>query len=560
MSSPLSLSALRGQVVLLHFWTGSSVHCRRVADELAALQETWPDELAVIGVHSPKFPHEANHAAVERAILELGITHPVLDDPELVTWSQYGVKGWPTIVVIDPKSRIVGALTGEGHVDVLDDLIAEMVEKHAKSLREVDIDLCAPVAPSGGLSMPAKVACDGGTRIAVADTGHDRVVVIDFTGRILDEVTGLNRPQGVRFDRGRLVICDTGNDRVVRYDSRTKDTEVLIDEIAAPADVVVDLDGSYVIAEAGRHRLWRLPVDSEVAGVIAGSGDANLIDARADRAELAQPMGLARLPNGIAFVDADSSSLRVLTNRARVATLVGVGLFEWGLADGRTMRARLQHPMGVAATRGGRRIYVADTYNDAIRFWENKRLQSLTATGLSAPGGLDLLPDGRLVVADTGNDRVVIVYPDREEVWPIDVGVRHRPMIEPEIDEGQALRATRGSEMHLPFSIDLEDEILDVAKGAPVRIWIRAEPASLLGDCTTRFAADLPKGKVPALAGAPGRGHLVVEVRAETLDDNRAVVTRHSIVRHPLRVVRRNVETQVGTDDEGSEQDSGTTE
>ena len=167
--------------------------------------------------------------------------------------------------------------------------------------------------------------------------------------------------------------------------------------------------------------------------------------------------------------------------------------------------------------------------------------QSLTAEGLSAPGGLDLLPDGRLVVADTGNDRVVIVYPDRDEVWPIDIGVRHRPMVEPEIEEGRALRATRSTELHLPFNIDLDDEVLDVAKGAPVRIWIRAEPASLLGDCTTRFAADLPAGKVPATAGAPGKGHLVIEVKAETLDANNSVVTRHSIVRHPFRVVRRTV-------------------
>jgi len=539
-ATPLSIAALKGKVVLLHFWTASSIHCLRVHRELKELQERWPDTLVVIGVHSPKFPHEGEPDHLRRALTELNMRYPVLDDPEMATWSQYGVKGWPTIVAIDPTSRVVGAITGEGNKAVLNELVADLVGKHRKQLNPFEIDLRETPAPTGMLAMPGKVASDGDQRLAVADTGHDRVLVVDISGHIETVIDGVTRPQGVRFDKNRLLICDTGGDRLIRHDLDTGETEVLLDDISAPWDVIVDIDGGYIVAETGRHRLWRLPPNSDKAGVIAGCGDVNLIDAPADEAELAQPSGLTRLPSGIAFVDADTSALRVLTKKAKVATLVGVGLFDWGLVDGRTMRARLQHPLGVAATQGGRRIYVADTYNDRLRMWEGNKLKTLPFEDLNAPGGLDLLPDGRIVVADTGNNRVIAVHPDRAVAWAIDIGGQHQPTIEADIDEGAPLRATRGREIGVPFDCFTEHDSLDIATGGPVRIWIRAEPASLLGDCTTRFEADVATGRVPAIGGTPGKGHLIVEVTAECLDSHRDPTTHRSIIRHPFRVVRRN--------------------
>ena len=55
-----------------------------VLEEIAGdLEQQFGDDLLVIGIHSPKFPHEHGHEAVERAVERLGITHPVLDDPDL---------------------------------------------------------------------------------------------------------------------------------------------------------------------------------------------------------------------------------------------------------------------------------------------------------------------------------------------------------------------------------------------------------------------------------------------------------------------------------------------
>ena len=82
---PLSLRDLRGRVVVLDFWTFCCINCLRVVEELRPLEERFGDRLVVIGVHSPKFPHEADHAAVQRAVARHRIHHPVLDDPDLET-------------------------------------------------------------------------------------------------------------------------------------------------------------------------------------------------------------------------------------------------------------------------------------------------------------------------------------------------------------------------------------------------------------------------------------------------------------------------------------------
>src|SRR5689334_5559992 len=101
-----TLAALRGRVVLLDFWTSGCINCVHVLDELAALERRFGERLTVIGVHSPKFPGEREHAAVEHAVERLGVGHPVLDDPELETWRAYAVRAWPTLVLIDPEGYV----------------------------------------------------------------------------------------------------------------------------------------------------------------------------------------------------------------------------------------------------------------------------------------------------------------------------------------------------------------------------------------------------------------------------------------------------------------------
>src|SRR5438067_1163591 len=102
---PLTLAALRGKIVVLDFWTLACVNCQRVLEELRGLERRFAGALVVIGVHSPKFPHEHEHAAVVDAVARHRVEHPVLDDPAMTTWDRYAVKAWPTLVVIDAAGR-----------------------------------------------------------------------------------------------------------------------------------------------------------------------------------------------------------------------------------------------------------------------------------------------------------------------------------------------------------------------------------------------------------------------------------------------------------------------
>src|SRR5207245_5443938 len=124
---PLRLADLRGRVVVLDFWTFCCINCLRVIEELRPLEQRFGDRLVVIGVHSPKFPHEQDHAAVERAVLRHRIGHPVLDDPEMVTWQSYGVRAWPTLVVIDPAGYAVAMAAGEGNGPAIGALVEQLL-------------------------------------------------------------------------------------------------------------------------------------------------------------------------------------------------------------------------------------------------------------------------------------------------------------------------------------------------------------------------------------------------------------------------------------------------
>ena len=50
------------------------------------------------------------------------------------------------------------------------------------------------------LAFPGKVASDGAGRLAIADTGNDRVLVCDLDGGVQNEFGGFHQPQGVRFN------------------------------------------------------------------------------------------------------------------------------------------------------------------------------------------------------------------------------------------------------------------------------------------------------------------------------------------------------------------------
>ncbi len=200
---------LRGRHVLIDFWTSCCVNCLHVLDELRPVEQRFADELVVVGVHSPKFEHERDPDAVVAAVERYGVHHPVLDDPDLVTWQAYAARAWPTLVLVDPEGYVVAQMSGEGHAHGLSVLLEELVAEHDANgtLHRGAGPYVAPPPPETSLRFPGKVAAlpDGGW--LVSDTAHHQLVeleddLVTERRRIGSGATGLvdGLPEDARFD------------------------------------------------------------------------------------------------------------------------------------------------------------------------------------------------------------------------------------------------------------------------------------------------------------------------------------------------------------------------
>src|SRR5215212_8950423 len=130
--APLSLEGLRGKVVLLDFWTYGCVNCMHVIPDLRRLEEKYARQLVVIGVHSAKFENEKETENIRRIVLRYGIEHPVVNDADFRIWQSYAVRAWPTVALIDTSGYLVGMASGEGHYDLLDKSVRQLVEDARK--------------------------------------------------------------------------------------------------------------------------------------------------------------------------------------------------------------------------------------------------------------------------------------------------------------------------------------------------------------------------------------------------------------------------------------------
>jgi len=101
-SPPLRIESLQGRVVLLDVWTFDCWNCYRSFPWLKRVEESCgPQGLQVIGIHSPEFDHERDHATVARKVKEFGLGHPVMIDNDFSYWNALGNRYWPTYYLID---------------------------------------------------------------------------------------------------------------------------------------------------------------------------------------------------------------------------------------------------------------------------------------------------------------------------------------------------------------------------------------------------------------------------------------------------------------------------
>ncbi len=466
VDKPLTLADLRGRLLIIDFWTFCCINCMHVLPTLRRVEESFPDEVAVIGVHSPKFLAERQADNVAHAIARYDIRHPVVHDPHMTLWREYAVRAWPTLIFVAPDGMILGDLPGEPDPDLLLSGVGEIV-RHWRRKRQASpapLPLTAPPPTGGRLRFPGKIkplaGANGSKRWAVADSGHHQIVVFDDDGvevarwgngrpGFIDlDATGsaFNGPQGLVCGDGAIYVADTGNHAIRRIDLDDGTVRTLSGDgqrglalrhplaagdaaLASVWDLALAGD-RLLFANAGSHQIGELDLCACVVQPLAGCGAEAIVDGPALDAHLAQPSALAfDAGRGVLyFADSESSAVRAvhLGAEPRVETLVGAGLFDFGHQNGPFDQARLQHALGLDLWEDA--IVVADSYNGCLRVLDvaGRCVSDLGETAFACPSDACRPPgepagvaaDGpdRLLMADTNNHRILEIRPSERSV------------------------------------------------------------------------------------------------------------------------------------------------
>ncbi len=448
----LDLEGLRGKIVILDFWSFCCINCLHVLDELRPLEAEFQDVLVTVGVHSPKFEHEADPDALAAAVERYDVRHPVLDDPALTTWQAYSARAWPTLVVVDPEGYIAAHLSGEGHVAGLTSLVEELVTEHeAKgTLHRGDGPYVPPEPVARDLRFPGKAIAlgDRGSRpgtFLVADTGHHRLVEVDGDLTTVVRTVGGAVTEGV----GEKGIVDGGPE-----DARFNEPQGLA---LLPEAVASAVGYDVVVADTVNHRLRGVSLADGTVTTLAGNGVQRLIDP--ERARVAAdpenpdetvslaPFGTDPLETSLSspwdvlwstveetVVVAMAGTHQIFSFDPRtgdLAVYAGTGLE--GLEDGGPAESWFAQTSGLSEAADGT-IWLADSESSALRSItpgcttpadteaaQGRQVRSAVGTGLfdfgfrdgaaeqarlQHPLGVAALPDGSVLVADTYNGAI----------------------------------------------------------------------------------------------------------------------------------------------------------
>jgi DNA-binding beta-propeller fold protein YncE len=452
---PLSIAALKGKFVLLDFWTYGCINCIHIIPDLKKLEAKYANQLVVIGVHSAKFQNEKETENIRRIILRYEIEHPVYNDADFKVWQAYGVRAWPTQVLIDPAGYVVGTASGEGNYEVIDNAIAQLMVEFRKrgELNEQPLQLVLERAKVGDLPLafPGKILADANTdRLFIADSNHNRLVITKLDGSLIETIgTGdpgsddgtfdkasFYRPQGLALSGDLLYVADTENHLIRRVNLKTRSVETLAGTgkqslerfkqgparsvaLSSPWDLQL-VGQTLYIAMAGPHQIWKLDLEKNEVSTFAGSGREARLDGPLVEAGFAQPSGIATDGKKLFVADSESNIIRAIDLAAGVVkTLVGGDLFEFGDVDGSGDDVRLQHPLGLISV--GNKLLIADTYNHKIKELDPKQRRVTTFVGTGKPGQKDgtapsfyepaglSVANGKLYIADTNNHAIRVV-------------------------------------------------------------------------------------------------------------------------------------------------------
>jgi thiol-disulfide isomerase/thioredoxin len=444
----LSVDELDDRLILLDFWTFCCINCIQALPILNEIHKNYSDKITIIGVHSGKFGNEKTAEPILRAIGRYQINHAVYNDDNFAVWKSFDVKGWPTQILLDTEGREIWRYFGEAPYDQIAaalDTALENVKPDFKTAA-LPVKKTEKVSNDSAFYYPSKIIELKGAGYALSDSGHNQISILNEQGQVLQSYAGFNAPQGMAYDRVNdlLYVADTGNHQLKRIDLKRHKVKLLAGtkrrggivnatprkaikmSLASPWDLAL-FDGDLVIANAGSHQLLRYSIKNKKISVFAGNGKESIDDGRYPDNSLSQPSALAVMGDDLYFLDSETSSLRRIDKSGKVETLLGSGLFDFGYRDGTKADALMQHPLGLEADPKKNRLFIADSYNHVLRIYDVKSGHLQTISGVAESFGTGILnadkiqyhepndillkEDGRLIIVDTNNHRVIELDP-----------------------------------------------------------------------------------------------------------------------------------------------------
>ncbi len=450
---PLRKRDLKGKFVILDFWTYCCINCIHILPELKKLERAYPDQLVVIGVHSAKFEAEKGTKNIEEAILRYEIEHPVVNDHEHQIWNMFGVRSWPTVLMLDPAGEAVWYRGGEIQFEEIDTLIkAALPYYRQQSLLDetpLRFDLLAHRQQPTPLRFPGKVLADPlGKRLFISDSNHNRIVVTNLEGKLLATIGSgaqghddgdfstatFDHPQGVALHQETLYVADTENHLIRKVDLKNKqvgtiagqgvqgrnpwlglDRNSSIDNIpdryvAPPLEAALNSPWALwvhgqdlYIAMAGPHQIWKMKLDETEIGPFAGNGREDIVDGpllpkvpyQEGYASFAQPSGLTSDGKSLFVADSEGSSIRAVpfATDQPVTTVVGTADLPhsrlFTFGDQDGKRDDVLLQHALGVEFVEGRIFVADTYNNKIKVVDAKTGETRSIAGTGEPGASD---------------------------------------------------------------------------------------------------------------------------------------------------------------------------
>ncbi len=387
----LSIASLKGRVVILDFWTYCCINCLHVLPDLKYLEQKYKDSLTIIGVHSAKFENEKEVENIRQAILRYDIEHPVIVDSGMKVWQSYAVRAWPTLMVIDPESYVVGFVSGEGNREALDalvgKLIAEYKVKNAIAFQELRFSLEKQRKPvSTPLAFPGKVLAFSITASEAKELHIDEALLGEMTedSEFVDEIVEPGPANSViqSLVGSCLFVADSGHNRIVVSTTEGEvlhvigtgkpgltDGDFAEAEFFAPQGMAFDADSQILyVADTENHALRKIDFTTGRVETVAGTGEqSHEIGPRNGKGletQLNSPWDLERVGNRLFIAMAGSHQIwEMQLDTGMIATYAGNG--RESCVDGNLTESAFSQPSGLATDRS--QLFVADSEISSIR-------------------------------------------------------------------------------------------------------------------------------------------------------------------------------------------------